>query len=186
VDASLQRFPDRRVRVATSLDRGDIRDIHLRAFPESENQLVAKMAESLLDEVTDPETITLVAEAVGEVVGHIVFSPVRAATDKHWLGYILAPLGVMPEYQKTGIGSSLVNGGIERLSAKKINVLFVYGDPRYYGRFGFSVEAATPYIPPYELKYPFGWQARLMDATDRHIQPVRLSCVPSLSDPALW
>jgi putative acetyltransferase len=92
----------------------------------------------------------------------------------------------MPKYQKTGIGSILVNSGIERLSAKNINVLFVYGDPRYYGRFGFSVEAATPYIPPYELKYPYGWQARIMDATERRISPVRLSCVSSLNDSALW
>lgn len=186
VDASRQRFPGHRVRVATRSDRGVIRDIHLRAFPESENQLVAKLAESLLDEVTDPETITLVAEAGGNVVGHIVFSPVRSDTDKHWLGYILAPLGVIPEYQKTGIGSSLINSGIEQLSAKKINVLFVYGDPGYYGRFGFSVEVATPYIPPYDIKYPFGWQARIMDGTGHNVRPVSLSCVPSLCDPALW
>ena len=96
-----------RIRVATSLDRDDIRDVHLCAFPEDENQLVATLATSLLSEETNPETIALVADVGGVVVGHVAFSPVTADTNKNWLGYILAPLGVKPEYQKSGIGSKL-------------------------------------------------------------------------------
>ena len=39
-----------------------------------------------------------------------------------------------------------------------VDILFVYGDPKYYSRFGFSADAAVRYIPPYRLQYPFGWQ----------------------------
>jgi putative acetyltransferase len=175
-----------RIRVATSLDREDIRGVHLRAFPEDENQLVATLAANLLNEETDPETIALVAEIGGDVVGHIAFSPVMADTNKNWLGYILAPLGVIPEHHKVGIGSKLIESGIELLSKKIASVLFVYGDPKYYGKFGFSAEAATQFIPPYELKYPFGWQARVLHEGDSDDRPVKLSCVQSLRDPALW
>ncbi len=38
-------------------------------------------------------------------------------------------------------------------------MLFVYGNPDYYGKFGFSVDTAQCYIPPYWLEYSFGWQA---------------------------
>lgn len=174
------------IRVATSLDREGIRGVYLCAFPEGENQLVARLAANLLNEETDPETIALVAEVGGEVVGHIAFSPVTADTKMNWLGYILAPLGVKPEYHKVGIGSKLVESGIEQLSRKMADVVFVYGDPKYYGRFGFSAEAAAQFIPPYELKYPFGWQARVLHEGGSDDQAVKLSCVLSLRDPALW
>ncbi len=175
-----------RIRVATSLDREDIRGVHFRAFPEGENQLVATLAANLLNEETDPETIALVAEIGGGVVGHIAFTPVMADTSTKWPGYILAPLGIIPEYHKVGIGSKLIESGIELLSKQMANVLFVYGDPKYYGRFGFSAEAATQFMPPYELKYPFGWQARVLREGGSNDQAVRLSCVLSLRDPALW
>lgn len=175
-----------RIRVATSLDREDIRGVYLRAFPEGENQLVATLATNLLNEETEPETIALVAEIGGDVVGHVAFSPVMADTNKNWLGYILAPLGVKPEHHRVGIGSELVESGIELVSKKMANVVFVYGDPKYYGKFGFSSEAATQFIPPYELEYPFGWQTRVLHEGGSDDQPVKLSCVASLRDPALW
>ncbi|MES9965457.1 MAG: N-acetyltransferase [Candidatus Sedimenticola sp. 20ELBAFRAG] len=174
------------IRAATSLDRDDIRDIHLRAFPESENQLVARLAVNLLSEETSPETIALVAEADGTVVGHIAFSPVTSDADKHWQGYILAPLGVQPNYQKSGIGSKLIESGIELLSAKKVDVVFVYGDPKYYGKFGFKAEAADRFPPPYELQYPFGWQAIVLHERGFDENATRISCVASLCDPGLW
>lgn len=174
------------VRGAASHDREAIRGVHLCAFPEGESQLVATLATHLLSEKTDPETISLVAEVDGQVVGHIAFSPVQAETNTDWLGYILAPLAVTPELHRLGIGSQLIASGIDLLLKKMVNVLFVYGDPTYYGRFGFSAEAATHYIPPYTLEYPFGWQAKCLHEGAASDHAVRLSCVLSLRDPALW
>lgn len=174
------------IRLATSLDRDDIRDVYMRAFHEDENRLVARLAVNLLSEETRPETICLVAEVSGGIAGHIAFSPVTADINKIWLGYILAPLGVKPEYQNVGIGSKLVETGIELLSRKMANVVIVYGDPKYYAKFGFSAESAARFIPPYALKYPFGWQARVLHKGGSDDQAVKLSCVLSLRDPALW
>lgn len=175
-----------RIRSATSRDREGIRDVYLRAFHEDENQLVAGLAVNLLIEETSPETIGLVAEVGGGIVGHIAFSPLTAVADGNWLGYILAPLGVRPEHHKAGIGSKLVESGIERLWGTRASAVLVYGDPRYYGRFGFTSDAASRFIPPYELKQPLGWQARVLRNGGSDRRAVKLSCVSSLRDPALW
>ena len=95
--------------MATSLDRDDVSRIHLCAFPEGEREIVSKLAINLLSEETTPQTISLVAETEGAVVGHVAFSPVTIDNHGNWQGYILAPLGVKPEYQRRGIGSKLIN-----------------------------------------------------------------------------
>ena len=59
----------------------------------------------------DALTLSLVAEIDGRIVGHIAFSPVIISDGtKDW--YCLGPIYVLPEYQKQGIGKSLVNEGL--------------------------------------------------------------------------
>lgn len=175
-----------RIREAMNLDRENIREVYLRAFSEAEKQIVSTLAVNLLSEETSPETIALVAEIDGAVVGHIAFSPVTVDNNEKWTGYILAPLGVKPEYQKRRLGSKLIESGIERLSENGVNVLFVYGDPEYYGKFGFEADAASRYSPPYELQYPFGWQAIALNEVGCAESTVKIACVASLRVPELW
>lgn len=175
-----------RIREATNLDRENIREVHLRAFSGGERETVATLAVDLLSDETSPEIFALVAEIDGTVAGHIAFSPVTVNQDKKWKGYILAPLGVKPEYQERRIGSTLIESGMERLSEEGVNVLFVYGDPKYYGKFGFKADTASRYSPPYDLQYPFGWQAIVLSEPDSSESIVKISCVASLRDPELW
>ena len=143
------------IRIAISLDRDDVRDVHLCAFPEGEREIVSKLAINLLSERTTPQTISLVAETEGAVVGHVAFSPVTIDNNEDFQGYILAPLGVKPDYQKRRIGSKLIESGMQLLSKMGVNILFVYGDPEYYSKFGFSADVADRYIPPYKLQYSY-------------------------------
>jgi len=174
------------IRPATSRDREAVREVHMRAFPEGEGQVVSDVALNLLGEETTPETISLVAEADGAVVGHVAFSPVTVEDRKDWKGYILAPLGIVPEFQRQGLGSRLIEAGMERLKQMGVHVLFVYGDPEYYGRFGFRADPASGFSPPYELQYALGWQAVVLNESDPFSGPVTISCVASLRDPELW
>ena len=174
------------IRIATSDDADEIRGIHLSAFPESESEIISKLAVNLLSEETTPPTVSLVAEADGVAVGHVAFSPVAIHSIEDFQGYILAPLAVRPDYQKRGIGSRLVESGMRRLSELAAGILFVYGDPRYYGRFGFSVEAAGGHVPPYALRYRFGWQGIVLRDCGAQGAPTKITCVTSLSDPVLW
>ena len=79
-----------------------------------------------------------------------------------------------------------MENGIEQLANNGANVLLVYGDPKYYGKFGFKPETAAHYLPPYELQYPFGWQAIVLRNGVPHERAVKISCVAPLRDPELW
>lgn len=175
-----------RIRLATGKDGEGIRGLHLRAFPEDESELVAELATSLLNDRSQPETIALVAETGDGVIGHIAFSPAAADALPNWVAYILAPLGVDPDHRRAGIGADLIARGLEWLSERDVDAVFVYGDPDYYGRFGFEVETAGNFLPPYQLTYPVGWQVMELHRGRPVDEPVRLSCVASLRDPALW
>jgi putative acetyltransferase len=105
--------------------------------------------------------------------------------DPAWRGYILAPLAVVPASQKQGIGKLLVGAVIEDVAQAGADSLFVYGDPDYYGRFGFNADAAAAYTPPYPLEFAHGWLARRIGTADTRATG-RLTCVESLRNPVLW
>jgi putative acetyltransferase len=107
-------------------------------------------------------------------------------TNKNFQGYILAPLGVKPDYQKRRTGAKLIEYGMQTLYVMGVHVVFVYGDPTYYGRFGFSADAARQYTTPYKLQYPFGWQAIVLNTCAIEKPPAAITCVTSLCDPKLW
>lgn len=82
-------------------------------------------------------TISLVAEIDGRVVGHIAFSPIKISdgtTD--WYG--LGPVSVSPDYQRQGIGRSLINAGLSLLKDMGAKGCALVGEPDYYKRFGFK------------------------------------------------
>ncbi len=84
-------------------------------------------------------TLSLVAELDGDVVGHILFSPV--SVERNGEGEIavgLGPMAVMLEHQRRGVGSMLVREGLDRLRAAGHRVVVVLGHPEYYPRFGFE------------------------------------------------
>ena len=82
-------------------------------------------------------TISLVAEVDGRIVGHVAFSPVKIADGStNWYG--LGPVSVLPEYQKQGIGTSLINEGLSFLKDLRGQGCALVGDPNYYKRFGFK------------------------------------------------
>jgi putative acetyltransferase len=174
------------IRTAENQDRDAIERVYSSAFPRGESGIVSKLAIDLLCESTSPPTISLVAETDGAIVGHIAFSPVIIDDEENIQGYILAPLGVKPEYQRRRIGSRLIEYGMQQLSAIGVNVVFVYGDPKYYGRFGFSADTARQYVTPYRLQHPFGWQAIVLKAFDIEKAPAAITCVTSLRDARLW
>ncbi len=84
----------------------------------------------------DALTLSLVAEIDGRIVGHIAFSPVKISDDnKYWFG--LGPISVMPDFQKQGIGKSLVNEGLSLIKSQGGKGCALVGDPGYYQQFGF-------------------------------------------------
>lgn len=85
-------------------------------------------------------SLSLVAEIDGRVVGHIAFSSVTISDGTlSWHG--LGPVSVMPDYQGRGIGTKMVNRGLDLLKSMGSNGCALVGLPTYYRRFGFRNHA---------------------------------------------
>ena len=72
------------------------------------------------------------------------------------------------------------------LTKEGVDVLLVYGDPAYYGRFGFSEKTGRAFMPPYTLAYPFGWTGMMLNETSLPDTLIQFDCVAALSKPDLW
>lgn len=81
--------------------------------------------------------VSLVAELDGRVIGHIAFSPVTMSDGTpDWYG--LGPVSVLPQYQRQGIGQTLIREGLSRLKAMQAKGCCLVGHPAYYRKFGFE------------------------------------------------
>ncbi len=85
-----------------------------------------------------PEVLSLVAIEGGEVVGHILFSPVTIDGSDTAVGMGLAPMAVLPAHQKCGVGSFLVETGLDILRGRDCAFVIVLGHAEYYPRFRFE------------------------------------------------
>lgn len=93
--------------------------------------------------------IELVAEEDDQLVGHVLVSPLRSPEKC----VALAPVSVLPAAQGRGVGSALVRGAIARAREGGWAAMFVLGEPGYYTRFGFSVDACERFESPYPKAY---------------------------------
>jgi len=122
-----------RIRKQAQRDAAAIRRVHEAAFARPQE-------EALVEALAAHEAIllSLVAVLDASVVAHALFSPVEVRSDADVLvGAGLGPLAVLPQFQRLGIGSKLVNEGVRRLRARGCPFVVVLGHPEYYPRFGF-------------------------------------------------
>jgi putative acetyltransferase len=134
-----------RIRPESAPDIPAIREVVRAAFPQdAEMRLVDRLRAS--GDIAN----SLVCEADGFIVGHALLSRMNARADgRPVAAAALAPVSVLPECQREGIGTRLIERIIEDARASGFAMLFVVGDPDYYSRFGFSTEAAARYRSPY-------------------------------------
>lgn len=133
----------------------------------------------------DGENTLLLSAITNErLVGHIVFTRCHASPPDVPLA-LLGPMAVLPDQQKQGIGSRLIQEGITILREQAVVKLLVLGDPNYYGRSGFTAEPhiSTPYSIPEEWKP--AWQSLAL-VQDAAFPSSTLHVPPAWQQPALW
>jgi putative acetyltransferase len=162
------------IRSAGANDDAAIFAVHCAAFGgDAETRLVR-----MLDRDGDA-LVSLVAEKDGVVVGHVMFSQMNVEADGEAVpGAGLAPLGVLPAFQSSGIGTALVHEGLARLPAFGIRISFVLGHPRYYPRFGYRPEHAEPFASPYAGPH---FMALLLDKSGRLPERGRADYAPAFA-----
>jgi putative acetyltransferase len=98
-------------------------------------------AEANLVEVLRKEAhpyISLVAEEGEQILGHILFTPMVLPGHEELKIMGLAPVAVVPEHQREGIGSALIHAGMEKCKEMGFGAVIVLGHMGYYPRFGFT------------------------------------------------
>jgi len=142
-------------------DFAGVRHVNERAFGQPlEANLVEKLRERC------PEALSLVADEGDSVVGHILFTPVLVEHGtRRTVGMGLAPMAVVPERQRQGIGSQLVRRGLEILAERECPFVIVVGHPQYYPRFGFEPASKYELRCQWESVPKEAFMALILDAT---------------------
>jgi len=121
------------IRTERPEDSAAISQVHTRAFGGA---VEAKLVQLICER--EKGVIALVAASEGTVVGHILFSRVTIDNSaQSFNGIGLAPIAVLPEYQRMGIGSKLIGERLQQCKQSGYDAVVVLGDPNYYSRFGF-------------------------------------------------
>ena len=122
------------IRAESKDDYAGVRRVNEMAFGRANE---AGLVEALRP-AANPQ-ISLVAVLDDQIVGHIFFSPVSVESrDSAFAAFGLAPMAVLPEYQRRGIGARLIREGLEACQRLGHALVFVVGHSEYYPRFGFK------------------------------------------------
>jgi len=83
--------------------------------------------------------LDFVAELNGKLVGNIVYTHGKIINNRGETHKVISfgPVSILPAYQKQGIGSTLIRYSLDKAKSMGFTAVCIYGDPRYYHRFGF-------------------------------------------------
>ena len=119
---------------------GDFDTVHALLLASFGREAEARLVDRL--RASGKIALALVAEEKERILGHVVFSRIVASVGGGEVSALaLAPLAVIPAFQRLGIGSALVSAGLERCRSERHARVLVLGDPAYYARFGFAPAA---------------------------------------------
>lgn len=136
-----------------------IKAIQFNAFGYSEGPEISQLIDELFSDDSAKPILSLISIIDGDGAGSVVFSRINVESGGEAVkASILAPLGVSKKYQKQGVGLGLVEHGLKSLNTEQVKIVFVYGDPKYYERFGFLPVSEKQLFPPIGMKYPQAWQ----------------------------
>ncbi len=135
-----------KIRTEVEADREAVYALNRAAF---ESDVEADLVNALRSQA-DP-LISLVAEEAGEIIGHILFSPTTLSSDSEIPVIGLGPMAVLPGRQRQGVGSALIQAGLEACKNLGYQAVFVLGHPQYYPRFGFVPASRYSISSAYEV-----------------------------------
>ncbi|WP_052254134.1 GNAT family N-acetyltransferase [Leisingera sp. ANG-S5] len=165
-----------------NMEKENIINVHRRAFGPDEGPEIAKLAEIFLDH---PDTISISVSRDGKTAGNVLFTPFVFEDHPDAKCCLLAPCGVLPEFQGHGVGKELMETSIAHLKSAGFDAVFVLGVPAFYPRYGFvPTDKQTPY--PDLLTMPESWMALELTAGTVAKLSGRTKAIPEFMQPAMW
>jgi predicted N-acetyltransferase YhbS len=175
------------IRLSSPDDESLIRGVHEAAFGPEQGPEIADLAVALLYDPTAQPLLSLFSCGGDRPTGHVLFTRVRVGQDAV-PGQILAPLAVLPSLQNQGIGTRLVEHGLELLREEGCRLVFTLGDPAYYRRFGFQPAGRLGFEAPYPIpdEHADAWMVlELVEGTLGRVRGL-VHCANALNDPRHW
>ena len=136
------------IREAKDADLQDVMFIEREAF---KSDTEAELTRDMLADPSAKPLLSLLAFEEDKAVGHILFTRGVLLGKPEVKVSILAPLAVLPSYQKQGIGGQLIKQGVERLTKQGVDLVFVVGHPQYYPKYGFTPAYKLGFWPSHPL-----------------------------------
>jgi putative acetyltransferase len=143
------------VRDETPDDAEGIRAVHTSAFAPS--AVEAQLVDDLRTQDALVRDLCLVATEDDIVIGHIAFS--RATLDSGHEILVLAPMAVLPEHQRKGVGCQLIGQSMRRAALTDFPLVSVVGHADYFPQFGFEQAAPLGIEAPFDVPQE-AWMAR--------------------------
>ena len=136
------------VRPEQPVDREDVLRVIAAAFGDDGREDHGREVADLWAAVGRHRRASLVLEENGSIVGHVGLSrgwiDARRELVEVW---ILSPLGIVPERQRSGLGTALLAGAVETARGSGVPALFLEGSPFYYGPRGFQRADRHGFLP---------------------------------------
>ncbi|MEU5951088.1 N-acetyltransferase [Streptomyces sp. NPDC047525] len=124
-------------RAETSADIPAVHAINAAAF---DTPAEADLVDALRADVAWIDGLSVVTtDQDGKLVGHALLTRCHIGETP---ALCLAPVAVLPEYQKTGAGSVAIRAALDAAKERGERFVTVLGHPEYYPRFGFSRASA--------------------------------------------
>jgi putative acetyltransferase len=136
------------IREATDQDLNDTLLVERAAFRKDAE---ANLTRDLLADPTAKPKLSLLAYNGEQPVGHILFTKATITNAPQIKASMLAPLAVVPQYQKQGIGGALIKKGIQLQAQSGVELVFVLGHIAYYPKYGFTPAQKYGFEPTYPI-----------------------------------
>jgi putative acetyltransferase len=180
-------FNDIQIRETDTNDFTNIMEVEKKAFGYDKE---AELTADLLKDKTAKPVLSLLAFHNKKAVGHILFTRVYL-NDKsdQMLLHILAPMAVIPEYQKQGIGGFLIKEGLKRLKCMGTKMVFVLGHMEYYPKYGFVPDAGKiGFSAPYPIpeKFAGAWMVQSLTTEGFLKTTGKIICSDELNKEEHW
>ena len=174
------------IREASDSDLDDVLFVERTAFGYDKE---AQLVRDLLGDPSARPAISLLAFEGDRAVGHILFTTARLTETQGAASIaILAPLAIVPGFQKRGIGGKLTKRGLELLSKAGVDLVFVLGHPDYYPRHGFKPAGRLGFEAPYPIpdQHADAWMVQALRPDVIGAVSGRVVCADALNRPEHW
>jgi len=171
---------------ASESDTPDVLFVERSAFGDEEE---AELVRALLSDPSAQPRLSLLAREGDRPVGHVLFTAARLKGPPHSGPIaILAPLAVVPDAQRRGIGGALIERGLQLLHEAGVSLVFVLGHPDYYPRHGFEPAGRLGLNPPFPIPddNADAWMVQALRPNVIGALHGTVLCADELTKPELW